>query len=648
MTLRFGVDTGGTFTDVVARDGAGTLFVHKLLSTPDDPSRAIAQGVAALGSTDSASVVHGTTVATNALLERRGCAVLFVTTRGFEDLLVLRRQQRPDLYALAVSRPAPLSTSTLGVDERVAHDGSVLEPLDAASVARCVEAVREIAPESVAICLLHSYASDVHEVTLATALRAAFPGLHVSVSSELSPEFRELERASTTVVNAYVGPTMARYIERIGERLPRADVEVLVSSGDRISLHDAGQRGVETVFSGPAGGVLGAAAAAAELGIEHMISFDMGGTSTDVSLCDGSPTVSYEAEIAGVPLRMPTMDILTVGAGGGSLAYVDRGGALRVGPRSAGAVPGPAAYGRGGTEATVTDAHVVLGSLRPEAFLGGELTLDVAAATAAVDVLARRLGLGRAEVARGILDVADATMARAVQVISSRRARDPRDYALISFGGAGGLHACRLAVRLGIDTVVVPREPGLLSAWGMLHAARTRRYARTVLERFDVTALARVIRQMRTHAAADFGPHLDGVSVDLRYVGQSFEITVEVGDDLSEVLPAFAAQHLGHYGYSSPNDPVELVAVRLTATQVHSDETGAPELVSPANHVAPARVSSIDLGRDPEPTQLVARESITESLAGPAVITEYSGTTVVPRGWTAAVRRGHLVLRSHA
>lgn len=639
--MRFGVDTGGTFTDVVARDAAGQLHLHKLLSTPDDPSEAIAAGVVRLDDRGAGEVVHGTTVATNALLERAGCAVVFVTTAGFEDLLELRRQNRPELYALHVQLPAPLTTTTVGVAERIGFDGGVLTALTPAEIARVVAEVRGRAPEAVAVCLLHAYANPAHERALCAALREALPGVHVSASTELVQEFREYERATTTVINGYVGPIMARYIDALGRRLPGRTVEILQSSGGRASLEEAARAPVQTVLSGPAGGVVGALAAASEVGLGRIITFDMGGTSTDVSLCEGEPTVTYTASIGELPLQVPTLDILTVGAGGGSIARVDPGGALRVGPQSAGATPGPAAYGRGGAHATVTDAHVVLGSLRPDAFLGGEMSLDMVAARRAVAAVGQTLGLGVDETARGILDVADASMVRIIKVLCSRRGRDPRDFALVAFGGAGGLHAVRLASLLEIDTVLVPAQPGLLSAFGMLHAPRVRRYATSVIADLSEAALVRaradLARQAGASAEASFEYH-----VDLRYAGQSFEIEVEAPEGVraERLRAAFDALHEARFGYRDEGCAVQLVVMRLVAS------TAAPKFpATPARGAAGAsKEAEVDLGSGAQPATIIAREAVTR-LPGPAVITEYSGTTIVPAGWVAEQVCGHLVLR---
>ena len=557
-----GVDTGGTFTDVILRDDGGRAHVHKLLSTPADPSEAIGDGVArVLADTSSDTpphIVHGTTVATNALLERDGARVAFVTTGGFEDLLFLRRQNRPDLYRFDIELAPPLvdGEDCLGVSERRAWDGSVLEALSDDEIERVVDELEERDVEAVAVCLLHAYADASHEQRLVEAIRAAMPEVHVSASSEVVREFREYERASTTCVNAFVGPIMARYLEALRDRVEASRLEILQSSGGRCEVDYAARLPVHTVLSGPAGGVVGALAAAREVGIDKIISFDMGGTSTDVSLCDGEVILTSEAEIGGVPIHVPVIDIHTVGAGGGSIAYADPGGALRVGPRSAGADPGPACYGRGGDEPTVTDAHVHLGRVRPDRFLGGRMDLDAQAASTSVESLADSLEMDADETAHGILDVADANMARAIKVISLEKGYDPREFCLVAFGGAGAMHACRLAKMLDIPRVLVPRNPGLLSAYGMLNAASQRLYSRTVLEPLaplvhQEERRARLIEelsQLEQRARGDLEAAWEQIdfefAADLRYRGQSFEITVSVdwsagADTLEDPTEAF-------------------------------------------------------------------------------------------------------------
>ena len=664
-----GVDTGGTFTDVIRRDADGQLRVHKLLSTPDDPSRAIGDGVEAVldpeVGADKPRIVHGTTVATNALLERQGSRLALVTTAGFEDLLTLQRQNRPDLYDLEVERPEPLAgpEDAIGVDERREADGSVRRPLDDAEIDRVVDWVDRAGYEAVALCLLHAWADASHEERIAEALRRRLPEVHVSVSSEVVGEFREYERASTTCVNAFVAPVMARYLRRLADRVEADDIQILQSSGGRVDIEHASEFPVHTVLSGPAGGVVGARRAAGEVGDTRIISFDMGGTSSDVSLCDGELEVASEATIDGLPVHAPVIDIHTVGAGGGSIAYVDPGGVLRVGPRSAGADPGPACYGEGGREPTVTDAHVLLGRIRPGHFLGGRMEIDVEAARRAVGELAGQLDLSVDEAARGILEVADAAMVRALKVISLERGHDPRDFSLVSFGGAGGLHACRLAEALEIGRVIVPRSPGVLSAFGMLHADFQRLVSRTLLVPLDEiirdpSQLGECLALLESEALTGLDdPEGDfelNYEAQLRYAGQSFEIEVPVDwqpDDETFADPTepFEAEHERLYGYRADDRPVELVGIRLTARRPGPESEPADRTSDePAGELYASSTETVGFADGDAEAQVLERSTLSEgdTFDGPAVVTEYSGTTVIPPGWRAEQTAGHLVLES--
>lgn len=602
MADRLGIDVGGTFTDFVLWH-AGQLVVHKRLSTPHDPSVAVQSGARHLGARPTTEVVHGSTVATNALLERKGGRTALITTRGFADVLEIGRQNRPALYALEPYRPPPLVPKALRfeVDERVDHRGRVVRPLDPADVATVVGRLRAAGAESVAVCLLFSFLNPEHERTIGDALRAA--GLPASLSVDVLPEFREYERTSTVVVNAYLMPLMAQYLGKLAgpggldargctkeggtdfvrtaagrQAVMGRRLRIMQSNGGSISPAAAAAHPVRTVLSGPAGGVAGALAVAKRSGLSHVITFDMGGTSTDVALCPGEAQETAEREVGGVPVRVPLLDIHTVGAGGGSIARVDPGGAVVVGPASAGADPGPACYGRGGRAATVTDANLVLGRLVPEHFLGGAMRLDEAAAQGAVDRLARdRLlefdeertavlqlrgyqlptgesasaavedALGgvegrseRAEMALGVVRVVNANMERAIRVISVERGYDPREFTLVAFGGAGPLHACDLAAELRIPRVLVPAHPGVLSALGMLVADIVKDYSHTVMasaSRADSAAAAAAVadafaaleERARQETAGEFDQATTVAaqrSLDLRYAGQSYELRV--------------------------------------------------------------------------------------------------------------------------
>ena len=552
--LRIGIDTGGTFTDFVVWDGQ-RCQTRKVRSTPDDPTRAILRGLEGLAPSE---VVHGSTVATNALLERKGAATAFVTTEGFEDLLILGRQNRPELYNFfAAARPQLVPRGrTFGVSERTLHDGSIERPLSAETVEALAARIRQSGAESVAVCLLHSYANPSHEKQIGEALG----DLPVSLSHEILPEYREYERASTTLVNAYVSPLMGRYIEKLDRSLGAARLRIFQSNGGSISAARAASSAVHTVLSGPAGGVLGAAAVARAAGFERIISFDMGGTSTDVSLYDGEFTYSTESKVGDFPVRIPMLDIHTVGAGGGSIVALDAAGALRVGPASAGAQPGPVCYGEG-TEITVTDANLFLGRIDPDDFLGGRMRLDADRARDYIRRFAATAGTTPEELARAVIDVANSSMERAIRAISVERGHDPREFALLSFGGAGGQHACELAARLEISTVIVPRHAGVLSALGMLAADCVRDFSQSLLGRDR----GEVYRELEARAAAEFAaedlPHaVFERQIDLRYQGQSFEITLPYRE-----RERFHQAHQKLYGYTHQDRAVEAVTARLRA-----------------------------------------------------------------------------------
>src|SRR6266850_6975624 len=490
--IRIAIDTGGTFTDCVWMED-GALKTLKVFSTPDDPSRAIAEALQQIGVRAGFTLLHGTTVGTNSLLQRKGARTALITTSGFEDVIEIGRQARPRLYDFFFDRVPPLVSRELrfGVKERTSADGQVLELPTAQELASLREAVRHAQPEAIAISLLFSFANPENEEAVATAM--AELGKPLSVSHKILPEFREYERTSTVVVNAYLQPLMQSYLERIGERAGNLNggsrarttpprIFVMQSSGGITALEAAAREPVRTVLSGPAGGLVGAAAVAARSGFPRVLSFDMGGTSTDVALVEGEARPGSQAEVAGFPVGVPMLDIHTVGAGGGSLARFDAGGALRVGPESAGADPGPVCYGRG-MQPTVTDANLILGRLRPDRFLGGEFTLDLERTRRLTSEWLKKVGsrLTTEQFAAGVLQVVNANMERALRVVSIERGYDPREFALVAFGGAGGLHACELAEVLAIPTVILPSQPGALSAFGILVSDAVKDFSRTLL-----------------------------------------------------------------------------------------------------------------------------------------------------------------------
>jgi N-methylhydantoinase A len=638
------VDTGGTFTDLVLL-AEGRIERLKVPSTPADPSQAVLDGLARLVPRGTPFVLlHGSTVATNALLERRGARVALVTNAGFEDVIEIGRQNRPQLYALVGARLPPLvdRDDRHGVAGRLGPGGEEVTPLDESELTALVASLGSGALESIAISMLHSYANPAHERRVADAFGSL--GLPLSVSCELVPEFREYERTSTTVVNAYVAPLMERYLGRLATEAGAVRVRIMGSNGGALPVARARREPVHTVLSGPAGGVVGALTWARRAGYDSVISFDMGGTSTDVSLCPGRPLRTREFEIAGHPVAIPVIDIHTVGAGGGSIARVDPGGALRVGPRSAGAEPGPICYGRGGTEVTVTDAHVWLGRLPAGGFLGGARTLDREALREPLERIALELDVTPEAAAEGILAVADTAMERALRVISVERGYDPIDFAVVAFGGAGGLHVAELTQRLGARTAIVPPDPGLLSAYGMLASPVTREASRTVLLRSDAERADDTIRSVlgELEAAARAAMRAEGAEestltsehrIDARYRGQSFELGVPA----QGWAAAFHRAHLERYGYERPETPVEAVTLRVTVS-APPPTLEHPPLAERAGPVPLARVEVFHGGHTVLATRVQRDElGAGQEVAGPAVIQEYSGTCWVPPEWRARV-----------
>jgi len=650
-----GVDTGGTFTDLVLVDG-DEIRIHKLSSTPDDPARAVLDGLRELlGDDAEARIIHGSTVATNALLERKGAVVALVTTAGFEDVIEIGRQARAEIYDLAVTKPEPLvpPERRFGVTERLDERGRVVAELEPGEIDDAVADVLAASPDAVAICLLHSYANPSHERALAGAF--ADRPVFVSASCDVLPEFREYERTSTTTVNAYVGPVMSRYLGRLGERLGSDRVRIMASNGGVVSLEAASRLAVQTILSGPAGGAVGGFEVGRRAGFDRAITFDMGGTSTDVSLCAGDLTRTSEAEIGGLPIRVPVIDIHTVGAGGGSIAYRDPGGSLRVGPESAGADPGPICYGLGGGRLTVTDANLFLGRLSAEHFLGGTRTLTTDGLEEAVSALAGELGLAPLELAEGVVRVANATMERAIRVISLERGFDPRDFTLVCFGGAGGLHAVDLARALGIPRVLVPAGAGTLSALGMLLADPVRDFSRTIMRPVDELGAEALERELA--ALEDLGRReleAEGLPAgslrferlaDLRYAGQGFELSVPVDEDPAA---AFHARHEHRYGYADPDRAVEVVTVRVRAIAAMEKPTlAALELEDEDATDAILDERPVAFAGEAKAAKLVDRDRLRPGnrFDGPAVVVEYSTTTFVPPGASCAVDGwGNLVL----
>jgi N-methylhydantoinase A len=609
--IGIGVDVGGTFTDLVAIGSDGRVSVRKVLTTPADQSEAVADALAGFDAKQVDRIVHGTTVATNALLERKGARVVLCATRGFADVIALRRQDRASLYDLSVHHPAPLvpRESIVEVDERIAPEG-VLKALDPAEVRRVAAAVRALEPDIVAICLLHAYADASHERALAGEIQRALPAVDVVLSADVFPEIREYERTTTTVAEAYLRPRVAEYLRRLSERLEQAGFgqpAVMTSSGGMTPARDASRKAAQLALSGPAGGVVGAAMVLDQLGIDMALTVDIGGTSADVGLILGrNPRVEPGGAVAGIPIALPRVLVETVSAGGGSIAWIDAGGALRVGPRSAGALPGPVAFGRGGTQPTVTDAHIALGNIT-DARLSGGVKLDADAAKKAVGELAGRLGAPMERVAQAIIATADATMARALRRVSVERGVDPRDCTLVAFGGGGPLHGCGLAEQIGAARVLVPPHAGVLSAVGLALARERREAMASVMQRTDAAepaSLQGLIDDLAGRLNGD--THWAHASIArVRYVGQGHELDVPVpsGGSTAACGAAFEAMHEALFGYRLER-PVEVVSVRHTVS-------------------GDARKVRLD------------REGVQAAIVGPASRALSDATLFVAPGWTA-------------
>jgi N-methylhydantoinase A len=650
---RLGVDVGGTFTDLVALS-EGELVTAKVPSTPRDQSAGVMNAVQA-SEVEAGAVValaHGMTVATNALLERRGARTALVTTEGFRDVLEIARQNRPSLYDLKVDRPPPLVPREIRftIRERMGPEGEVLA-LNEASLDEATEALKEAEVEAIAVCLLFAFMHPEHERRVGEALRKALPEVHVSLSSEVLPEFREYERFSTTAADAYLTPRLAAYLENLREKAEEAALPeplIMQSSGGVTGIGDAVADAAGCLLSGPAGGVVGAAYVGSLGGYRNLLTFDMGGTSTDVApVIDGEAQTTTETVVAGVPIKLPMVDVHTVSAGGGSVAWADAGGALRVGPHSAGAEPGPAAYDKGGEEPTVTDANLYLGYLADEAQLGGEVVLRRELSQKALEALGEKVELDALETALGIVRVADAEMVRALRVISVERGLDPREFALLAFGGAGGMHACSLAEELGMQTVLVPRAGGVLSALGLTISDLRRDYVSpylAALEDADEEEFEERFEGMERAAAEDLEDPEYTRRADLRYRGQSFELTVEV-EALQELEKRFHAAHEQRYGYRMEDEAVELVNLRLVATV----PVEKPELAEPEYREGETESGrrEANFGGEWREAPVLDRERMGEGseVAGPAIVEFKESTCVVRPGWRGVVDGvGNLVL----
>ncbi len=662
--MLLGVDVGGTFTDaVLAVDGR--LITAKAPTTPSDQSEGVMAAIEAAlkragrGAREIERFSHGMTVATNALLEGNGARTAFVATEGFTDLIALGRQNRPELYRLCVAGPAPLTEPALrfGAPERMTPEGPLRE-LSADDAARLAGELAAVNPEAVAVALLHSYRHPEHERALAQAIAAQLPDVHISLSHEVVGTFREFERASTTEVDASLSPLLGGYLRRLVQRCERAELvepSIMQSNGGLIDLAAAAGHAAWTVLSGPAGGAAGAAFIARAAGAPDALCFDMGGTSCDVCVIDdGSVQEESAGTVAGRPLAVPMVAVHTVGAGGGSIAWRDTGGALRVGPRSAGADPGPACYGRGGTEATVTDANLLLGYLDADNPLAGGVQLDRRASQLAIETLARELQLEPLACAEGIIRVANAEMIRALRVVTVQRGIDPRRYALLAFGGAGPLHAAQIAAELGITEIVCPRASGVLAALGLLVSARRRDVARSVLvsgDQLTADTIAGLVAQLGDQARSELGE--SGAELratyELRYRGQAFELAVggSLTPDPAQLREAFESLHCERYGYRDSDQHLELVTIRVSASLPGADVSlgGAQDL----GRLERGRRRATLGGAELELEVLRGSPPPATEIAGPAVVELPESTLLVPPGWSGRVDDGgtiHLRVKS--
>ncbi len=637
--IRVGIDTGGTFTDFAFFDGR-QVRIHKVPSTPRNPSLAIVRGLKdILGiKIRGVEIVHGTTVATNALLERKGARVALITTKGFEDVIEIGRQNRGELYNLFWQPPKPLVDRGLrfGINERTDFRGRVLTPISPAEIEKLLSKLKRLKIEGIAISFLHSYANPKNEEKVEKILKHL--GIPISSSSKILPEFREYERTSTTVANSYLLDKVKSYMDGLAMRLPKCRILIMHSGGGVISPTQAGDEPVRLILSGPAGGVVGGFKIAEMIGYKKVITYDMGGTSTDVALCNGTPRFTTETCIDGIPIKIPMVDVMSIGAGGGSIAYIDTGGALKVGPMSAGAEPGPACYGKG-PDATVTDANLVLRRINPNWFLGGRMKIFPEKSHSALGTLADRLNLSVDEIAEGIVRVINANMERALRVISIGRGFDPREFVLLSFGGAGGLHACELALGLGIKTVIFPRDPGALSAIGMLMADSFKDYSLTTFlsgKKADINTLERGFRVLEDKARREFPKERIEFErfLDARYRRQSHEITIPYGKNF---VRTFHQSHKKLYGYLKPEGEIEVVTLRVRAI-MKKEKLSLPRLTV-AHQKVESKKEDLFFDNKLIRTNSYRRENFFTGFkfSGPALILENTSTLFIPPGFRCEV-----------
>ena len=656
MATIIGVDTGGTFTDFVYIED-NEVKIFKRLSTPSNPAEAVLDGIEKIAKNKQKNIVHGSTVATNAILERKGVKTALVTNRGFEDIIDIGRQNRESLYNLHYEKPKSIVPKNLrfGIKGRLLYTGEIYEQIDEDEIRQIIDKIIDSNVESVAVCLLFSYVNNKHEKLVEKIVKEK--NIPVSCSYKVLPEFREFERTSTTVLNAYVSPIMHRYITYLREHLEDRDIlRIMQSNGGSISAETAMTESIRTILSGPAGGAVGAFEIAKLAGFNKIISFDMGGTSTDVSLMDETLSYTYESKISGMPIKVPMIDINTVGAGGGSIAYIDEGGALRVGPESAGADPGPICYGKG-EKITVTDANLYLGRLIPDFFLGGNMKLEYEKLENYFKILAKEVNLSTIELAKGILEIANVNMERAIRVISVEKGFNPGEFTLVSFGGAGGMHAAFLAENLSISTVLIPKNPGILSAFGMLMTDVIKDYSHTIMKQEHEANYNEIMEH--------FGPLInsgkkdmvfEGVNeknivyeyyLDMRYKGQSHEITIPFNENFVET---FHNYHEKFFGYKNIGKPTEIVNIRLRCRgyleKPQFKKTGLKKKELNKEAVLEKRKVYFSES-EPLDTMIINRDKLEAGniFIGPAVVVEYTSTIVIPPKWEVKVDEyGNMVL----
>ena len=660
MGARVAIDIGGTFTDLVLETGRGSV-IAKALSTPDDLVRGVLDVLerAEVSLPEVDVFIHGTTVGLNAFLERSGGRVALVTTRGYRDAYLIGRGHRAEMYDLRYRKPVPLleRDAIFEVDKRLSASGEVISPLDPNSVEMAGKAIAEGDYEAVAVCLIHSYVDPLHELEVRDRLREMLPGVPIALSHEIAPEWREYERTSTTVTSVYITPKVRRYLQRLSASLAERGLSspllITGSNGGAMTADRAADRAILTMYSGPVGGVIGSREAGRRAGHPNLICIDMGGTSFDVSLVrDGRVGMQSEFELQGLPVLAPAVELVSIGAGGGSLIY-ERNGGLRVGPSSAGSVPGPACYGRGGTRPTVSDANVVLGRLPASRKLAGSLALDLEAARRALQSVASAFRISAEELAEQALDVTHFVMAEAIRELTVERGLHPKDFTIAAFGGAGPLHAAFLAEELEVERVIVPADPGVFSAWGMLQGDIRHDVVLTFYRRLDAPQLDlsepiallrdRACREMRADEEAQKRMRFE-VNVELRYVGQEYSLPVPLpGSAADDALrAAFHDRYQQRYGHSNPQAPIELVAIRLTAVmEFDRGAEGGPAGGVEEGEITRERVTFAGRAMD---TPVVPRALVGDSLPGPAIAVEPSTTTVIPPGWRASDRGGHMIL----